>query len=72
MSVSVNFDLKRLEKKLNQIEKVFLKDAAEQALKQFGYESRKTLADEMKSRYQTATNFRAMTPRMADGFHSLH
>ena len=57
MSVSVNFNLKRLEKKLNQIEKVFLKDAAEQALKQFGFESRKTLADAMRDKYQTATNY---------------
>ena len=63
MSVSVNFDLKRLEKKLNQIEKVFLKDAAEQALKSFGFESRNTLADAMREKYQHATNYTLKSPR---------
>ena len=63
MSVSVSFDLKKLERRLTEIEKVFLPQAAEQALKQFGFESRKTLADEMKSRYQTATNYTLRSPR---------
>ena len=63
MSVSVNFNLKRLEKKLNQIEKVFLKDAAEQALKSFGFESRNILADAMKDKYQHVTNYTLRSPR---------
>ena len=63
MSVSVSFDLKKLERRLTEIEKVFLPQAAEQALKQFSFESRKTLADEMKSRYQTATNYTLRSPR---------
>ena len=63
MSVSVSFDLKKLERRLTEIEKVFLPQAAEQALKQFGFESRKTLADEMRSRYQTATNYTLKSPR---------
>ena len=63
MSLSVSFDLKKLERRLNQIEKVFLKEAAEKALKQFGFESRKTLADAMRDKYQTATNYTLSSPR---------
>ena len=63
MSVSVSFDLKKLERRLTEIEKVFLPQAAEQALKQFGFESRKTLADAMKDKYQTATNYTLRSPR---------
>ena len=63
MSVSVSFDLKKLERRLNQIEKVFLKEAAEKALKQFGFESRKTLAYAMRNKYQTATNYTLSSPR---------
>ena len=63
MSVSVSFDLKKLERRLTEIEKVFLTQAAEQALKQFGFDSRKTLADAMKDKYQTATNYTLRSPR---------
>ena len=63
MSLSVSFDLKKLERRLNQIEEVFLKEAAEKALKQFGFESRKTLADAMRDKYQTATNYTLRSPR---------
>ena len=63
MSVSVSFDLKKLERRLTEIEKVFLPQAAEQALKQFGFESRKTLADAMRDKYQTATNYTLSSPR---------
>ena len=63
MSLSISFDLKKLERRLNQIEKVFLKEAAEKALKQFGFESRKTLADAMRDKYQTATNYTLSSPR---------
>ena len=63
MSLSVLFDLKKLERRLNQIEKVFLSEAAEKALKQFGFESRKTLADAMRDKYQTATNYTLRSPR---------
>ena len=57
MSASITFDAEKLIRKLNLIEKAYLPQAAEQALKSFGFESRKTLADEMRSRYQTATNY---------------
>ena len=61
--MSVSFDLKKLDRRLNEIEKVFLPDAAEKALKQFGFESRKTLADAMRDKYQTATNYTLKSPR---------
>lgn len=61
--MSISFDLKKLERRLNEIEKVFLPEAAEKALKQFGFESRKTLADAMRDKYQTATNYTLSSPR---------
>ena len=63
MSRSVTFDLKGLEKKLNQIEKVFLKEAAEKSLKSFGFESRSILAEEMKRRYTNPTQYTLRSPR---------
>ena len=63
MSGSIEFNADKLIKKLNLIEKAYLPQAAEQALKSFGFESRKTLADEMRSRYQTATNYTLKSPR---------
>ena len=61
MAVTHNID--SIIKKLNLIEKAYLPQAAEQALKSFGFESRKTLADEMRNRYQTATNYTLKSPR---------
>ena len=61
MAITHNID--SIIKKLNLIEKAYLPQAAEQALKSFGFESRKTLADEMRSRYQTATNYTLKSPR---------
>ena len=63
MSLSVSFDLKRLERRLNQIKKLFIKEVTEKALKQFGFESRRTLADAMCDKYQTATNYTLRSPR---------
>jgi len=63
MGKSVTFDLKGLEKKLNQIEKVFLKEAAEKALKSFGFESRSILADEMRRQYDNPTQYTLRSPR---------
>ena len=62
MSRSVTFDLKGLEKKLNQIEKVFLKEAAEKSLMSFGFESRSILAEEMKRRYTNPTQYTLRYP----------
>ena len=57
MGASITFNADKLIKKLNLIEKAYLTQAAEQALKSFGFESRKTLADAMRDKYQTATNY---------------
>ena len=63
MSASITFQADKLIRKLNLIEKAYLPQAAEQALKSFGFESRKTLADEMRNRYGTATNYTLKSPR---------
>ena len=63
MSASITFDAEKLIKKLDLIQKAYLPQAAEQALKSFGFESRKTLADEMRNRYQHATNYTLKSPR---------
>ena len=63
MSGSIEFNVDKLIKKLDLIEKAYLPQAAEQALKSFGFESRKTLADEMRNRYGTATNYTLKSPR---------
>lgn len=61
MAITHNID--SIIKKLNLIEKAYLPQAAEQALKSFGFESRKTLADAMRDKYQTATNYTLKSPR---------
>ena len=63
MSASIEFNADKLIKKLDLIRKAYLPQAAEQALKSFGFESRKTLADEMRNRYGTATNYTLKSPR---------
>ena len=63
MGASITFNADKLIKKLNLIEKAYLPQAAEQALKSFGFESRKTLADAMRDKYQTATNYTLKSPR---------
>ena len=71
MSASIEFNAEKLIKKLDLIQKAYLPQAVEQALKSFGFESRKTLADEMRSRYQTATNYTLKSPRFKqDGLNS--
>lgn len=64
MSASIEFNADKLIKRLDLIQKAYLPQAAEQALKSFGFESRKTLPDEMRSRYQTATNYTLKSPRL--------
>ena len=63
MSASITFDAEKLIKKLDLIRKAYLPQAAEQALKSFGLESRKTLAEAMREKYQTATNYTLSSPR---------
>ena len=61
MAITHNID--DIIKQLTLVEKAYLPQAASQALKSFGFESRKILADEMKSRYATATNYTLRSPR---------
>ena len=61
MEITHNID--DIIKQLTLVEKAYLPQAASQALKSFGFESRKILADEMKSRYATATNYTLRSPR---------
>ena len=61
MEITHNID--EVIKSLTLVEKAYLPQAASQALKSFGFESRKILADEMKSRYATATNYTLRSPR---------
>lgn len=63
MGASVTFNADKLIKQLNLIEKAYLPQAAEQALRSFGFESRKILADAMRSEYQHATNYTLKSPR---------
>ena len=63
MSASITHNIDEVIKSLNLIEKAYLPQAASQALKSFGFESRKTLADEMKRTYRTATNYTLKSPR---------
>ena len=51
MSLTVSFDLKKLEIRFTEIEKLFTRQAAQQALKTYGFESLKILQDEMKRNY---------------------
>ena len=63
MSASIESNADKLIKKLDLIQKAYLPQAAEQALKSFGLESRKTLADAMREKYQTATNYTLSSAR---------
>jgi len=63
MGASITFNVDKLIKKLDLIEKAYLPQAAEQALKSFGFESRNTLADAMRDKYQTVTNYTLKSPR---------
>ena len=71
MSASITFDAEKLIKKLNLIEKAYLPEAANKALRSFGFESRKTLADAMREKYQTATNYTLSSPRYKVEGHTL-
>ena len=71
MSASITFDAEKLIKKLNLIEKAYLPQAAEQALRSFGFESRKTLADAMREKYQNPTNYTLSSPRYKVDGHTL-
>ena len=53
----------KLIKRLDIIEKSLLPQAAEQALKSFGFDARELLQREMRSSYRTVTNYTLASPR---------
>lgn len=57
MSASVTLSTKGLEKRLNQIQRHFLPEAGRQALKEFGFHSRKYLADQMEQKYDSLSSY---------------
>ena len=61
MAITHNID--EVIKSLNLVEKAYLPQAASQALKSFGFESRNILADAMRAEYKTATPYTLRSPR---------
>ena len=62
MGKSVSFNVDRLIKKLDLIEKVHVPKAAEQALKSFGYDVRELLQDEMRKEYESPSAYTLRSP----------
>ena len=62
MSASITFNVDKLIKKLNLIEKAYLPQAAEQALKSLGFDLREVLHDEMRREYQSPSAFSLRSP----------
>ena len=62
MSRSIEFNADKLIKKLNLIEKAYLPQAAEQALKSFGFDARELLQKEMQDKYGAVTPFTLRSP----------
>ena len=60
--MAITHNLDSLIKRLNLIEKSYLPEAANKALKSFGFEARKLIQDEMKSRYKTTSNYTLRSP----------
>jgi len=62
MGRSVIFNVDKLIKKLDIIQKAHLPKAAEQALKSFGFDARELLQKEMKDKYSAVTPFTLRSP----------
>jgi len=62
MGRSVTFNVDKLIKKLDIIQKAHLPKAAEQALKSFGFDARELLQKEMKDKYGDVTPFTLRSP----------
>ena len=60
--MAITHNLESLIKRLNLIEKSYLPETANKALKSFGFEARKLIQDEMKSRYKTTSNYTLRSP----------
>ena len=62
MSASITLSTKGLEKHLNQIQRYFLPEAGRQALKEFGFHSRKYLADQIVNKYDSVSPYTKRSP----------
>ena len=62
MGASVTFNVDKLIKKLDIIQKAHLPKAAEQALKSFGFDARELLQKEMQDKYGAVTPFTLRSP----------
>ena len=62
MGKSVTFNVDKLIKKLDLIEKVHVPKAAEQALKSFGFDVRELLQKEMREQYQSPSSWTLRSP----------
>jgi len=63
MSAAITIKADKLLKQLNLLQRASFSEAAEQALKSFGFESREILSDAMKAEYKHATNYTLKSPR---------
>ena len=62
MGASITFNVDKLIKKLDIIQKSHLPKAAEQALKSFGFDVRELLQDEMRREYESPNAFTLNSP----------
>ena len=62
MSASITFNVDRLIRKLDILQKSHLPKAAEQALKSFGFDARELLQMEMKDKYREVTPYSLRSP----------
>ena len=62
MSASITFHTKGLEQRLKKIEQYFLPEAGKKALKEFGFHSRKYLADQMEEKYDSVSAYTKRSP----------
>ena len=62
MGKSVTFNVDKLIKKLDLIQKIHVPKAAEQALKSFGFDVRELLQDEMRKEYESPSAYTLRSP----------
>ena len=62
MGASITFNVDRLIRKLDILQKSHLRKAAEQALKSFGFDARELLQKEMKDKYSEVTPYSLRSP----------
>ena len=59
---SITHNIDDIIKQLDLIEKSYIPEAANKALKSFGFEARKLMQDEMKHQYKTVSNYTLRSP----------